>query len=302
MKKVISLLMIIVLAVVAFSACSSENRVQVSVYFKDSLSNELNGEIHSVEADKDAGTADIAKLAVAELIKGPRNEKNSPVIDREAKLISLVLSSGVATVNLSKHFYEKKGVDELLLRFALINTLCGIDGIDGIVIQVEGKPLVSENTGKEYGVLSMSDIALNTEDDVTVALYFPDKNGEKLVCEKRTVDAQQALSLEKTVVSELIKGPKDSSLSASLPEGTKLLGIETKDSVCYVNFSNEFRTKSGSGSSATTLTLYSVVNSLCVLENVSSVQILVNGEAGVEFGNFVLDIPYEANVNLAESE
>ena len=180
----------------------------------------------------------------------------------------------------------------------MINTICSIDGIDGIVIQVEGEPLVSESTGKEYGVLSMEDIALNAEDNTTVELYFPDKNGEKLVLEERTVDAQNALSLEKTVVSELIKGPEGKKLSPSVSGETKLLGIETKDKVCYVNFSSEFKTKTNPGSAATTMTLYSVVNSLCALDSVDSVQILVNGENGVEFGNFVLDIPYEENTNL----
>ena len=270
-------------------------KTQLSIYFRNAQSNELSEEKRSVKADEKAGAVELAKLAVAQLISGPQNEKNAPVIDSEAKLLSLVVNDAVATVNFSKHFSQKKGVDALILRFALINTLCNIDGIDGIVIQVEGKPIVSENTGKEYGVLSISDIALNTEDNTTINLYFPDKNGEGLRLEKRTVNVQQTLSLEKTVVSELIKGPENKGLAPSVPEGTKLLNIETKDNVCYVNFSSEFRSKTSSGSAATTLILYSVVNSLCALKNVSSVQILINGETGVEFGNFVLDIPYEAN-------
>lgn len=294
MKKAISLLLTIVMITALLFGCDAK-KTQLSIYFRNAQSNELSEEKRSVKADEKAGAVELAKLAVAQLISGPQNEKNAPVIDSEAKLLSLVVNDAVATVNFSKHFSQKKGVDALILRFALINTLCNIDGIDGIVIQVEGKPIVSENTGKECGVLSISDIALNTEDNTTINLYFPDKNGEGLRLEKRTVNVQQTLSLEKTVVSELIKGPENKGLAPSVPEGTKLLNIETKDNVCYVNFSSEFRSKTSSGSAATTLTLYSVVNSLCALKNVSSVQILINGETGVEFGNFVLDIPYEAN-------
>ncbi len=294
MKKFISIFLILVISVLVFVSCSAE-KTTISIYFKNGQTSELNEEKRTVKAREDGGAAELAKIAVEELVKGPQNEKNSAVIDRDAKLLSLVINDGVATVNMSSHFGNKKGVDGLLLRFAFINTLCSIEGIDGIVIQVEGKPLVSENTGKEYGVLSLSDIALNTEDKVTVNLYFPDKDGENLVLEKRTVDAQMALSLEKTVVSELIKGPESSKLSSAIAAGTKLLNIETKDNVCYVNFSSEFILKTSSGSTATMLSLYSVVNSLCSLESVESVQILVNGETGVEFGNFVLDIPYEAN-------
>lgn len=296
MKKFISAFLAFIMLAFMLSACTTD-RTTISVYFKNAQTNELGEEKRTVKAEED-NAEKLAKLAVSELIAGPRNDKNTAVIDKDAKLLSLVVNDGVATINMSKHFSQKSGVEALLLRFAFINTLCRIDGIDGIVIQVEGKPLVSENTGKEYGVLSMSDIALNTEDKVTLNLYFPHKNGEKLVLERHTVDAQQALSLEKTVVGELIKGPQSDKLSSAIAVGTKLLNIETKDGVCYVNFSNEFISKTTSGSTATMLTLYSVVNSLCELENVQSVQILINGETGVEFGNFVLDIPYEPNAYL----
>ncbi len=298
MKKVISVLLIIVLAAALLFGCSRE-KTYVNVYFKDKMSNNLNAEKRMMKEDN-AQVLDMAKFAVAQILAGPHNEANEALLPKEAKLLKLSLNDGVATVNMSSHFAQKDGTQALLLRLSLVNTLCEIKGIDGIVIQVEGKPIVSETTGKEIGVLSLGDIALNTVDTnvmekKTLALYFPDKDGGSLKVEKRSVEIQNALSLEKTVVSELIKGPSKDNLSASIPAGTKLLGIETKDNVCFVNFSSEFVSKTNSGSLATTMTLYSVVNSLCALDNVSSVQILINGENGVEFGNFVLDIPYEKN-------
>ena len=294
MKKTLSLLLAITLLAATFTACS-DKKTKLKIYFKDTVSNELCEEVRSIETGKNPSAEELARIAIEEMIAGPQNEKNAPVISADAKLLSLTISEGVATVNMSKHFLDKKGVDALVLRFAFVNTLCNIKGIEGIVIQVEGSPLVSESTGKEFGVLSISDIALNTEDNVTISLYFPNDKYESLYLEKRSVDVQQTLSLEKAIVSELIKGPSDKDLVPSIPEGTKLLGIETKDGICYVNFSSEFCTKTSTGSYGTTFTLYSVVNSLCSLESVSSVQILVNGETGMEFGNFVLDIPYEFN-------
>lgn len=297
MKKTLSLLLAIIVFSAVIVGCGNK-KTELKIYFKDSVSNELCEEIRHVDAGKNPSGEELARIAIDEIIKGPQNEKNAPVISSDAKLLSLTISDGVATVDVSKHFLNKKGVDALVLRFAFVNTLCNIKGIEGIVIQVEGSPLVSENTGKEFGVLSISDIALNTDDNVTISLYFPDNKYESLVLEKRAVDVQQTLSLEKAIVSELIKGPTKKGLTASIPEGTMLLGIETKDGVCYVNFSSEFCTKALSGSYGTTFTLYSVVNSLCSLENVSSVQIQVNGETAVEFGNIVLDAPYEFNDDL----
>ena len=298
MKKFMSLLLIIILSVTAFSACNSDG-IKIRVFFKNSSKNELRAEMRTVKADKDASARTIARLAVNELIKGPKEEGNLAIINKSAKLISLAVNENVATVNISKHYLQKKGVDELILRFAIVNTLCDIKGIDGVVIQVEGNNLVSETTGKEIGVLRMDgNIVFAPEDKLAVTLYFPDKGFEHLSGEIRRIDVQNALSLEKIVVDELLKGPQSSELSASLPQGTKLLSVEVKDKVCFVNFSKEFA--SATGSASTTMALYSVVNSLCTLRNIESVQILVNGEAGVEFGNFVLDIPYEANFSLVE--
>lgn len=303
MKKVISVLMVLCLMICILSGCNSD-KSYANIYFKDKTTNNLNAEKRLLKIDKKA-PQDVAKLLMTELIKGPQNEMNEALLPKETKLLKLSVNDGVATVNMSSHFLKRSGVEALLLRLSLVNTLCEIKGIEGIVIQVEGKPLLSETTKKEIGVLTLGDIALNTDaqtvkEKKTVRLYFPDENGEKLKVEKRSIEIQNALSLEKAVVSEIIKGPEKEGLLPSVAAGTKLIGIETKDHVCFVNFSSEFIPKTNSGSLATTLTLYSVVNSLCELENVSSVQILINGENGVEFGNFVLDIPYEKNENIVE--
>lgn len=300
MKKVLSAILVVIMIAGFMTACSEENTREISVYFKDAQSNQLNEEKHTVKAGDNVGTEQLAKLAINEIIAGPQNEKNAAVIDSDANLLSLVVNNGVATVNMSSHFSENEGAGRLLVIFAFVNTLCSIEGIAGVVIQVEGKPIIKESTGEEWGVLTMDDMSTNTEDKKTLKLYFPDKNGESLLLENRTIDSQQALSLEKAIVSELLKGPESNKLSPAVAEGTKLLNIETKDGICYVNFSSEFKSKSSSGSTATTLSLYAVVNSLCELETVNSVKILVNGEAGVEYGNFVLDIPYEANYDYVK--
>lgn len=304
MKKVISVFVLSVLMMGMLSGCNSE-KTYIDVYFKNKTENSLNTEKRLMKTGKNTNAADKAKFAIAELIKGPQNENNEAIFPKNTKLLKLSVNDTVATVNFSEQYSEKEGVQALLLRFSVVNTLCTLGGIDGVVIQVEGKPLISETTKKEIGVLTLSDIALNTDAEVekektVITLYFPDENGEKLKKERRSIEIQSALSLEKTVVSELIKGPGKKGLSQAVPTGTKLMGIETKDNVCYVNFSSEFVSKTNPSSLATTLTLYSVVNTLCALDGVSGVQILINGKNGVEFGNYVLDIPYEANEAIFE--
>lgn len=300
MKKILSLILCAVM-LIAFSACGKKAE-RFHVYFKNANENSLSTEIRNMEVKNSTTEEDRAKFVISQIIAGPSKEQNSAVISSEAKLLSLAIKNSVATVNISKEFSEKKDVEALILRLSVVKSLCEIKGIDGVVIQVEGKPLVSEATGKELGVLNAEDIAFDTNSQKAetsdIILYFPDEAGEGLVRETREVEIQNALSPEKTVISELIKGPDKKELLRAVPAETKLLNIETKDGVCFVNFSSEFVTKTDAGSLSTMLTLYSVVNSLCELDSVKSVQILVNGETGVEFGNYVLDIPYEKEESI----
>lgn len=302
MKKIISAVIAAAVLICAFSGCNKKDSENISVYFCDKQNNTLSEETRSV--DKKLPVKDKVRAALTFMIEGPHNEKNVPVISKKAKLLSVNTAGSVATVDFSKEYSEKEGAAALLLRFAVVNTVCSVSGIDGTVIKVEGQPLRSESTDKEIGVLSLSDIAMETNDQTTdkttISLYFPLKDGSGLSCETRTIAPQNTLSPEKTIINELIKGPKSSEFTRSLSEDVRLINIETKDGVCYVNFSGEFVTKTQPGTNSTTLTLYSVVNSLCQLKNVNSVSFFVNGENGVEFGNFVLDIPYEKNVDIVK--
>ena len=83
-----------------------------------------------------------------------------------------------------------------------------------------------------------------------------------------------------------------------MPEGTRLIGISTEDGLCTVNLSSEFIDNSNGGSAFDTLSVYSVVNSLCALDNVDKVQFLIDGKTVEVYGNFIFDEPFEADDNL----
>lgn len=298
MKKALLFLIVLTIVLSVFSGCSKDVET-ISLYFKDANSNALNEETRNLDSDKKTAE-EKAKFAVAELIKGPVKENSKPVISDKATLLKLDVKEGVATVNLSKHYSKQKGIDELLLRNALVKTLCSIDGIDAIVIQVEGSPILDADN-KEIGRLSLNDYTdPHTKEVTAIKLYFPGKDGEKLESETRKVEVQNALSLERTVVNELINGPSDDDLSPSVPAGTKLIKIENNNGVCTVNFSKEFTGSTSGSTLETTLRLYSVVNSLCALDNVESVQILINGEVNAEMGDIVFDTTYDKDLSYVK--
>lgn len=130
----------------------------------------------------------------------------------------------------------------------------------------------------------------------TVDLYFSDRDGY-LVVEKRELPDNGAL-LE-TVVRELVAGPADEDLMETIPEGTQLLGVALADGVAVVDFSPEIETNHWGGSLGESITVYSVVNTLCQFEEVQQVKITIDG-ATVETlaGHLDLSGPMETNPNL----
>lgn len=134
-----------------------------------------------------------------------------------------------------------------------------------------------------------------------VVLYFADDQAMYLQAEKRTitVDADSSSLPLKEIINELIKGPQDQSLSATIPAETKLLSAEVKDSVAYIDFSEEIRTKHWGGSAGETMTIMSLVNTLTEYEAIQGVQILIKGEKQDSLaGHWSIDKPIERDESL----
>ncbi|UKI38070.1 MAG: GerMN domain-containing protein [Clostridiales bacterium] len=104
--------------------------------------------------------------------------------------------------------------------------------------------------------------------------------------------------MKKTVITELMKGPTDKSLRSTIPDGTKLLSVETKDGICFVNFSQEFVSKHSGGSAGEYMTVYSIVNSLTELEHIQKVQFLVDGNKLEVFKHMVFNEPFERDASI----
>lgn len=120
----------------------------------------------------------------------------------------------------------------------------------------------------------------STEPTVTklkLTLYFSDNQATYLVPEVREVEIHSKRTAE-AVINELIKGPKSSKLSRTVPQEAKLKSVKVESGVVYVNLSKEFQTKHWGGSAGEAMTLYSITNSLAELPGVQKVQFLLEGK------------------------
>lgn len=125
---------------------------------------------------------------------------------------------------------------------------------------------------------------------ISVNLYFPDPQADKVHLEQRTIlisDARTALG----ALQALIDGPADPVLRSSIPEGTRILSISIQNRICTVDFSQEFIDNHPGGSAGELMTLASIVNTLTDFDSIDQVQILVEGVAGKTLGQILLDRP-----------
>ncbi len=115
-----------------------------------------------------------------------------------------------------------------------------------------------------------------------ITLYFSDDQAMYLMPESRDIKIQQDLKTDtliaEGIINQLIIGPTDSKLKATLPKETKLISLKITDQIAYVDFSEEIKSKHPGGSSGELMTLNSIVNSLTELPGIKKAQILINGK------------------------
>lgn len=168
-----------------------------------------------------------------------------------------------------------------MARAGLVRTFGQIPGVEFIRINIEDAPL-TDDADNEIGLMTPESFVensgkeINTYQDVTMTLYFANEDGTKLEPEQRKVYYSSNVPLERVVVEQLIKGPKESGHYATLPTDTNILSVTISDGICYVNFDEKVQ-QTTVGAKADTA-IYSIVDSLVQVCQVDNVQFSINGE------------------------
>ena len=190
------------------------------------------------------------------------------------------------------------------VRAALAKTLTQIDGIDYISIRCGDQPLFNA-LGENVGLISSSNFInsisnVNSFEKATLTLYFSDDAGTKLVAETRDIFYDMNTSKEKLIVDELMKGPKTAGLKATIPGDTKVISVTVNEGICYVNFDEGFL--NALPDVLDSITIYSIVDSLSELPNITRVQILVNGKSDKNYNSISLGTSVERNLDYVKEE
>lgn len=213
---------------------------------------------------------------------------------------SVSVKDGIATVDLSRQASTGMGSSqEAKAVESLVRTMTSLPGITKVRILVEGK--TSEtlaghvDISKPVSVPPMinHDGSRPLDNTMKVTLWF--SYGSYMVPVTRFIP--RTVSAIKAVVGELIKGPQGlPGLSRTIPQGTKLLGVNLKEGTAYVDFSPELKTKHWGGSAAERITVDSIVLTVTEFPTVNRVQILISGKkAQTIAGHVNIEAPLSRN-------
>ena len=130
--------------------------------------------------------------------------------------------------------------------------------------------------------------ALELSDDeirkTIISLYFKNIETNSLVAEAKCVDVKELYKEPYTyLINMLITGPESGKLESAIPEGTKVNSCNLNGNTLYVDLSKEFIDNAPSGIEEESMVIYSRVNTLTELNEVSEVKFLINGEENLQF-------------------
>ena len=168
----------------------------------------------------------------------------------------------------------------------LLGRLLQYAEIDGVYFLVDGEEL-HDADGEEPGIMEPDQFIYNSYTEmrnyerVRLHLYFANEAGNRLVDAYRTVVYNSNMPLERIVLEQVIQGPNGNFAYPTVNKDTKVINITTRDGICYVNLSDEFSNEHLDVTPQ--VALYSIVNSLCELPSIDTVQISVDGQQDTVF-------------------
>lgn len=139
--------------------------------------------------------------------------------------------------------------------------------------------------------------------EVPVLLYFSNNYGTKLNAEKRMVSGDTVKSdVATTVVRELLKGPApETGLQSPIPNGTKLLNqVKVENGIATVDLSEEFVNNLSKEANADSLAIFSIVNSLVEIKEISKVRFTIDGVIKNQVGRFMFNAPFQKSESIID--
>lgn len=196
------------------------------------------------------------------------------------RIRGITVEDGLCTVDMSPEFDSRRFSSisaQCLSLLSVVNTLTALPQIQRVEFTVEGDLLI------RYGSLTIGaplhqDLrslgpvrtGLGERDCVIYLIHGSD---QLLVPVPARLRQSASQSLPELVVQRLIEDPGTNGIGSHIPPGTSIHSVNVTDGTCYVDLSREYLT----GNAHLHSTGRAIAASLCRLDGIDRVQILVDG-------------------------
>ena len=287
MKKISILLSIILLSACLFGCSSDKNQRdqgEYDIYYINREETALVKEAYSADSVQ---TDDLIKELLGAMQITPKQEKEHFVLLSDSvNIVNYRYDGTNVELNMTSGYNDVPITKEVLIRAGLVRTLVQIEGVDTVSILVSGLPLCNSK-GVQIGKMNARSFIENSGKEInayktaTLTLYFTNETGTELIEETRKLYYNSNVSLEQTVIEQLIKGSKLETNYPTIPSTTKILSVTVVDNICYVNVNEAFVKDALMVQQE--IPIYSIANSLIDSCSVNAVQIFINGESNMVF-------------------
>ncbi len=274
----------------------------ILVYYPEKDETGLSEEWYETEQEEGV------KLAkeLLEKLRTPSLENHIAAVPDTVALPDVFIeANGLATLLFDESYGTVSGIREILMRAAIVKTLCQTEKIDSVEIYVAGQPLMSGEK-MPVGIMKETDFIDSTGPEANyyqylyATVYYANEAGNALLASNLKIPYTGSEAEEKIVLQQLISGPVAVDMYPVVSDDVKLLNVSTKDNVCTVDFSQAFLDKLPEVSEE--IVIYSVVNTLAELPGIYRVQFLIEGKQEKVYRKMDLTVPYERNLNVVEKE
>lgn len=247
------------------------------LYYADAQQRYLIGQEISVNL---ADETEIIKHLLELLADQPENSDLLSAIPSGTELLDADVENGLCILNLSEEFETNcpsGSAAQRLTLLAIVNTLTQLDHIRQVEICVEGRLLAGYGLLTITGALVADESAIGpvrtalSEFDTT--LYLSNGSTGCLAAVPTRIRLTTSVTQAELVLQTLLSYESINGFRRTIPHGTVINSISMRNSICYVDLSQEFL----SSTDHIPTSVRSIVASLCALDAVSGVKITVNG-------------------------
>ncbi len=308
-KKVLCILCTVIL-VFGMTGCGEKTDKQLmsyQVFYINSDGSGLTGKTYQLKDAKQDLVSVIKELI--NRLQTPQEESLKSPIDEGIQVVDYQIKENQLSVYFSAGYNNKSGLDEILSRAAIVKTLCQIQEIEYVEFYVEDQPLML--SGNAVGLMSQESFVdeLNPQDQKQskeTVLYFANKQGNRLKKITTDITYNAVEPIARLLVEQLIAGVSsiqnidETKLQSAVPSKTTLNNLTIRDNICYLDLSRDFEQQDPNVSSE--VIVYSIVDTLCELPEVTKVQFSVDGEQKEKYGDLEgFNKPLERNLDLLEN-